>query len=171
MDSVNMSHVALIAAQVVVFCIGCVMYVLQHSLHGRTNHVTTTFSDRIGEALRMAQQALQGVEMIDVEHYKTLARKHAELLTEVEALKVKVASLTESVESLSHKLASRARADAAIVRRAGIKAQNQAEDEPNDSLEDLIKSGVAVPLSGQVPPTQQMPLDPYSLGSLNRGRR
>lgn len=153
--SVDMGQIALIIVQVVMLFITFYVQSRQMSAVDIEKRDRGNFGANVSEALRVAQAALRGVELIEVEHYRALASKHAKLLQDVEDLKCQVLSLEESVKSLSNKLASRQRADMAEMRRA-VQIEETEINPPvgkvgthkgEYNLEELKAMGLAVPLN------------------------
>lgn len=112
--------ISLMGAQFLALILGAIIYSRQKSAldiekrdRGEFGGTLKTFGGRIDEALRKASDALLGIERIDVEQYRALAKKHGEAIAEIELLKAKVVALEESVRTLNNKLSSRSRTDKA----------------------------------------------------------
>lgn len=152
--SVVYGVVSLMGAQVLAVVLGAIIYSRQKSALDIEKRDRGTFGAKVDKALQQAHDALLGVERIDVEQYRALAKKLADAYQEIEMLKARVLAQDESIKSLSNKLASRERAD----RRAAVThpAPDDDEVEPGQStakkspqaqtLEALAAQGIAVPL-------------------------
>lgn len=147
-DSMIISAFSLLGVQFLALVLGAIIYSRQKSAADNEKRERGVFGPRVDEALRQAHDALLGVERIDVEQYKALAKKLAEAYQEIEMLKAKVLAQEESIKSLSNKVASRDRADRRAVER-------ETDDTPparpqansgGDIMEELKAQGIAVPL-------------------------
>jgi len=173
--SMDLGQIALIVVQIVMLVITFYVQSRQMSAVDIEKRDRNTFGANVSEALRVAQAALRGVELIEVEHYKALASKHAKLLQDVEDLKCQIMSLEESVKSLSNKLASRQRADFAEMKRAQAMEGEDLNPPVNPikthkgeyNLEQLKALGLAVPLNGQM--NQQPINNAVPFGKSGRG--
>jgi len=162
MDNPSMIYamISLFGVQFLAVLLGAIIYSRQKSALDIEKRDRGTFGTRVDKALQAAQDALLGVERIDIEQYRALAKKLADAIAETEMLKAKVLALEESIKSLSNKVASRDRADA----RAAAKGNRDEEYEREAMaatggmsrqemlLEDLKERGVAVPLFPNDPP-------------------
>jgi len=160
--SVDMGQIALVFVQLFALVITFFVHSRQLSALDIEKRDRGTFSVRVTEALRAANDALAGIEKIDKDLYRDLAKKHALLLQEVEDLKVRNLALEESLKSLANKLASRERADRAAQRMQPLPEPEQgapnvaAQMQPGqDPLEFLKATGQAVPMNDH-----QRPLPP-----------
>lgn len=150
-DSASMIYgvISLMGAQFLAVVFGVIVYIRQQATADGEKRERGILGPRVDEALRKASDALLGVERIDVEQYRALAKKLAEAYGEIEMLKARVLAQEESIKSLSNKLASRDRADK--------RADKSEEGVPSakaekgviqaDILEELRAQGLAVPLA------------------------
>jgi hypothetical protein len=166
MQIVDYGQIAFIFMQIVVFVASAVVYSRQLNAVDLEKRDRGAFGSQVAEALRVATLALRGVDLMEVEHYKALASKHAVLLQEVESLKVRIAAFEETVQSLSNKLASRERADAAAIRRASAVQTREPNSQEPSSLDELVNAGIAVPLKAA---SQQNPVNSVPFGKTVRG--
>lgn len=153
--SVDMGQIALIFFQLIMLVITFFVHSRQLSAVDLEKRDRGNFGATVANALRAANDALAGIEKIDKELYRDLARKHALLLQEVEDLKVKNSALEESLKSLANKLASRDRADkyAQRITQPNEQAQlSQTIPDGQDPLEFLKATGQAVPLNDHQKP-------------------
>lgn len=174
--SVDFGQIALIIIQIIMLIITFFVHSRQLSAVDIEKRDRGDFGAKVAEALRVAQAALRGVELIEVEHYKALAAKHAKLLQDVEDLKCQILSLEESVKSLANKLASRQRADNAEFRRMSSFQPDEEINPPVSrppkgevDLEWLKAQGVAVPLSTAPQQPQNPPPNSAAFGKMVRG--
>lgn len=155
--SMDLGQIALIVVQIIMLVITFYSQARQASAIDIEKRDRGIFGANVTEALRVAQAALRGVELIEVDHYRTLASKHAKSLEEIEDLKIKILALEESVKSLSNKLASRQRADFAEMKRAQVLESEEINPPVGKitthkgeyDLEQLKALGLAVPLATQ----------------------
>lgn len=171
--------VSLMGAQFLALMLGAIIYSRQKSAldiekrdRGTFGTTLTGFGSRIDEAMRRASDALLGVERIDLEQYRALAKRLGDAIAEIELLKAKVIALEESNRTLNNKLSSRSRsekpdkpeepAEPKIVPFTG-KVPKQGEFEIPagvDPAEYLKQIGVGVPLNPPPPYVQEtLPLE------------
>ena len=142
--------ISLMGAQFLALLLGVIIYTRQKSALDIEKRDRGVFGTRVDKALQLASDALLGVERIDIEQYKALAKKLADALAEIEILKVRIIAQDESIKSLSNKLASRDRADA-----RAAKTDTPKEDPPQkgyiqtDILDELRAQGLALPIAPQ----------------------
>lgn len=170
--SVDMGQIALVFVQLFALVITFFVHSRQLSALDIEKRDRGTFGARVSEALRIATDALTGVEKIDKEKYDKLAKKHVESLAEIEELKLKILRLEESIKSLANKLASRDRADRNAFRAPEATEENT-QPQPKDggvvSLEKLKEMGLAVPLQMTEQSHQQLPPNASHFGKVVRG--
>lgn len=162
MEGLSMIYgvISLMGAQFLALLLGAIIYSRQKSALDIEKRDRGTFGVKVDKALQQAHDALLGVERIDVEQYKALAKKLAEAYQEIEMLKVRVLAQDESIKSLSNKLASRDRADS---RAAKEETKAPAPAAPGliqtDILEELRAQGLALPVNpgGQAEPPTNRP--------------
>lgn len=155
MDNQSMIYglISMMGAQFLALVLGAIIYSRQKSALDIEKRDRGTFGTRVDEALRRASDALLGVERIDVEQYRTLAKKLAEAYAEIEMLKAKSIAQEESIKSLSNKLASRDRADKVAAKDEAKPVAHQVPGViQEDIMEQLRAQGLAVPLA---PPVEQ----------------
>lgn len=160
--SMDFGQIALIIVQIIMLTITFFVHGRQLSALDIEKRDRGTFGAKVTEALRAANDALMGIEKIDKELYRDLARKHALLLQDVEDLKVKNGALEESVKSLANKLASRDRADALAAKRPPQPIMPTTQepapvmDPGQDPLEFLKAQGLALPIAANPSGHQQL---------------
>jgi len=166
-DSMIISAFSLLGVQFLAVVLGAIIYSRQKSASDNEKRERGVFGPRVDEALRKAHDALLGVERIDVEQYRALAKKLADAYAEIEMLKAKVAALDESIRSLSNKLASRERADRLAASREKddetevVPPKPRKQNASHDAmLEELKAQGLAVPLFEPEPEQVQTPARP-----------
>ena len=98
---------SLMGVQFLTAIFGALVYARQKSALSVEQRDRGVFGPMVREAMKVAADALAGVQRIDIEQYQALARKLGEAIAEIELLKVRVASQAESIASLHNKLASR----------------------------------------------------------------
>lgn len=170
--SVDLGQIALLFVQLIALVITFFVHARQLSALDIEKRDRGTFGARVSEALRLATDALTGVEKIDKEKYDKLAKKHVDSLAEIEELKLKILRLEESVKSLANKLASRERADRNAFRQPETQPENPEVapkiDGPHD-LEWLKAQGIAVPLASAQQQPQTLPPNSVAFGKTVRG--
>jgi len=168
-DSMIISAFSLLGVQFLALVLGAIIYSRQKSAADNEKRERGVFGPRVDEALRQAHDALLGVERIDVEQYKALAKKLAEAYQEIEMLKAKVLAQEESIKSLSNKVASRDRADRrAMERETDDTPPTRPQGGADGIMEELKAQGIAVPLfpdqQSQAPQNHSRPAFGRQLG-------
>ena len=178
----NYSMLSLIGVQFLGVIFGVLIYTRQKSALGLEMRDRGEFRPVVQRALSLAADALAGVERIDVEQYRSLAKKLGEAHAEIESLKAQLIALKGSIESAHNKLAgyaklekraAREEAESSVPISNALPLRNEFEIPPGvDPLEWMKSNGLAQPLQGQVAYQQQkMPLihTPKSFGKQVRG--
>jgi len=173
---------SLLGLQLLSFLGGILIYARQKSALDVEKRDRGVFGPMVKEAAKVAADALAGVERIDVDQYRSLAKKLGEAYAEIEFMKAKIAALEESIRTMNNKLASREKYEKRAERReqaehddtlplppAGRQASGDMEIPPGvDPLEWFKAKGLAVPLEGQAYQQQQLPLNNQVPGKFGR---
>jgi septal ring factor EnvC (AmiA/AmiB activator) len=173
---------SLIGVQFLTVIFGTLIYARQKSALSVEQRDRGEFRPMVQKALALAADALAGIERIDVEQYRALAKKLGEAHGEIEMLKAQIMALKGSIESAHNKLAgytklekraAREEAEAAAPAQNVLPLRGEFEIPPGvDPIEWMKSQGLAQPLGGQVAYQQQvMPLSPLprSFGKQSRG--
>jgi len=159
----------LVIAQLMVFVGNALLYGRQKSALDIEKRDRGLASVGVAEALRKASEASTMVDGLRFDNYELLRQKFEAQSLEIASLKAQILTLQESVKSLANKLASRDRSDKKL---AAIEAE---EDHPTpapkggkESLEDLARRGVVVPLFTDQEPVQA-DTKPKSFGRAAKG--
>jgi len=171
--SVDFGQIALIIVQLIMLFITFYVQSRQMSALDIEKRDRGIFGTNVSEALRVANLALRGVELMETSKYNALADKHTILLQECTDMRVQILGLEESIKSLSAKLSSRQRADTIESRRAS----QVPEEEINPpvarppkgqvDLEWLKEQGLAVPLGNAA--QQPQPPNSVPFGKMIKG--
>jgi len=152
---------SLMGVQFLTAILGMLIYSRQKSALSIEQRDRGEFRPLVQKALALAADALAGVDRIDVEQYRTLAKKLGEAYADIEQLKAKIVALQESIASCHNKLASRERADRRSERHEAqptppLQLEKEFEIPPGvDPLEWMKAQGLAQPLEGSVGYQQQ----------------
>jgi len=139
---------------------GAIIYSRQKSAVDVEVRDRQEFRPLVQKALALAGDALAGVERVDVEQYKTLAKKLGEAHAEIEFLRAKITALEGSIASAHNKLASYAKQDKRVEKEERAQpADNGKSDfvipEGVDPLEWMKAQGIAQPMGDRVGFQQQ----------------
>jgi len=165
-ESVENSPFALALAQIVLFIVQAIIYSRQKSALDVEKRDRAVFGPQVAHALEVAEAAKRDVETIELSHYKKLAALFEVQSTELANAKAQIRALEETVQSLSNKLASRERADRAAEKRRGKGDASEGEEDPAgepQSLQDLIKQGIALPMNQVQHPAKQGGARPFGV--------
>lgn len=159
---------SLLGLQMLTFFGGLFIYARQKNAVDLEKRDRGVFGPMVREAAKVAADALAGVERIDVDQYKALAKKLGEAYAEIEFLKAKCAALEETCKTINNKLASREKYEkraASREEREGEAAETRPpvgtlpEIPPGvDPLEWLKAQGLALPAGGAPAGYQQQAL-------------
>ena len=164
------AQILLIIGQGLVALASALIYSRQKSAVDIEKRDRGAFGLTVTDALRHAQEAERVARELRLDNYEVLRQKFEALYLENAQLKAKVLTLEESVASLSNKLASRDRADRRAARDEANQAQAQGDGHPApQTLDDLVRMGVAVPLSQPVPQAPPPPPNARSFGRTAKG--
>lgn len=148
---------------------GAIIYTRQKSAVDVEVRDRQEFRPLVQKALALAGDALAGVERVDIEQYRTLAKKLGEAHAEIESLKAKLMALEGSIASAHNKLASYAKQDKRVEKEERAQpAENGKSDfiipEGVDPIEWMKSQGIAQPLGDRtgfqqqtLPVVNQMP--------------
>lgn len=163
------AQILLLIGQGLVALASAIIYGRQKSAVDIEKRDRGVFGATVTDALRHAQSAERLAQELRLQNYETLRQKFEELYLENAQLKAKVLTLEESVASLSNKLASRDRADRQAARKEAAELQGNGDSHPApQTLEDLVRAGLAVPLSQ---PNSQVPPPPPNARSFGRSAK
>jgi len=151
MQSMDYGSISLVFLQIVVVIANAVVYVRQKGQGDAGKHDIESFRSVVNSAFSMATEAKQDVKLINAEQYEVVANKCKELMIELQDAKARIKCLQETVDSLSNKLASRERADKKATKGKDIEEEEVTQVPGQVTLEDLIRSGQALPLNGSAP--------------------
>lgn len=168
-NTAALAVVSLLGLQMLSLIAGALIYSRQKSALDVESRDRGSFKTLVDKAVALAGDAVAGVQRIDVDQYRALAKKLGEAYAEIEYLKAKITTLEERLTSLSNKVANSKRGEA----QAQARPQPQAAAEAGsgdfeipagvDPLEFMKAHGLAQPLEGRVAYQQQvMPLNSVS---------
>lgn len=169
--SIDLGHIALLGVQIIGLFITFFIHSRQLSALDIEKRDRGAFAQRVSDAVRVANEALQGVTHINITHYESLAKKHAIMTQELETLKAECEALREMLKSLSNRVAARVRFDAAEHReaqsvRVEAPIKSSANDRDIEILEELKAQGLVTPLSVAQPPPQPQPPNAFAFGKV-----
>lgn len=163
--------VSLLGLQMLSLIAGALIYSRQKSALDVESRDRGTFKTLVDKAVALAGDAVAGVQRIDIDQYRALAKKLGDAYAEIEFLKAKITTLEERLTSLSNKVANSRRGEAQAQPRPQQQAAADAgngdfEIPPGvDPLEFMKAHGMAQPLEGQVAYQQQaLPLNSVPRG-------
>lgn len=164
------AQILMLIGQGLVALASAIIYSRQKSAVDVEKRDRGVFGITVTDALRHAQEAERVARELRLDNYELLRQKFEGLVLENAQLKAKVAALEESVASLSNKLASRERADRRAAREEAAQASANGDGHhAPQTLDDLVRTGLAVPLSQSNTQAPPPPPNARSFGRTAKG--